>query len=92
MGFAYNIDEKTGHYIGLLKHKKGLFINTAAASEEEAHTMGLENALKKINDDGIFQFCGIKKVEQVIFHNVETADEETHKGYLKDAYKLGKKF
>jgi len=91
MGFAYNIDEKTGHF-GLLEHKKGLFINTAAASEEEAHTMGLEVALKKINNDGILQFCGIKKVEQVIFHNVGTADEETHKGYLKDAYKLGRKF
>ncbi|MCD6353296.1 MAG: NAD(P)H-dependent oxidoreductase [Proteobacteria bacterium] len=92
MGFAYSIDEKTGHYTGLLKHQKGLFINTAAASEEEASSTGLEVALKKINNDGILKFCGIKEVEQTIFHNVVMADDATRKGYLEETYKLGKDF
>jgi len=92
MGFAYDFDEKTGQYTGLLKHQKGLFINTAGASEEAAEMVGLEVALKKINNEGILQFCGIKEVLQTIFHNVVMADDATLKGYLEDTYQLGRNF
>ncbi|MBN2466513.1 MAG: NAD(P)H-dependent oxidoreductase [Deltaproteobacteria bacterium] len=92
MGFAYNIDEKTGHYAGLLKHRKAMVIGTAAASETEAKAAGLEDAFKKIDTDGIFRFCGIATVEEVIFHNVVAADDLTRRNYLNQAYTLGMTF
>lgn len=92
MGFAYILDEKDGHPIGLLKNQKVLIINTAGGTEEEAKMFGSTDALKKIEGDLRFKFCGINDVEHVIFYNVIMADEATLKGYLEEAESLGKNF
>lgn len=92
MGFAYSMDEKDGHPVGLLKNQKALIINTAGGTEEEAKMFGSSDALKKIEGDLMFKFCGITNVEQVIFYNVIMTDDATRKGYLEQAKNLGKNF
>ena len=92
MGFAYILDEKDGHPTGLLKNQKALIINTAGSTEEEAKMVGSTDALKKIEDDAILSFCGIKDVQHVIFYNVIMTDDATRKGYLEKARNLGKNF
>lgn len=92
MGFAYILDEKDGHPIGLLKNQKVLIINTAGGTEEEAKTFGSTDALKKVEGELRFPLCGITNIEHVIFYNVIMADEATLKGYLEEAENLGKNF
>jgi NAD(P)H dehydrogenase (quinone) len=92
MGFAYGYDEKTGDFQGLLKNKKALIINTAAANEEEAKTMGWADVPKKIEGDFILKLTGIGNVQHVLFYNVIKADDATRKGYLAKARDLGKNF
>jgi len=92
MGFAYALDEKEGHYTGLLKNQKALVINTAGGTEEEAKTYGSTDALKKIQDELKLGFCGINDVNHVIFYNVIMTDDATRKGYLEEARNLGKAF
>jgi Putative NADPH-quinone reductase (modulator of drug activity B) len=92
MGFAYGYDEKTGDFQGLLKNKKALIINTAAAKEEEAKTIGWADILKKIEGDFMLKFNGIDNVQQVIFYNVNMTDDATRKGFLEKARDLGKTF
>ena len=92
MGFAYMLDEKTGHLQGLLKNQKALIINTAGANEEEAKTMGMADVLKKIEGDFMLKFTGIGNVQHVLFYNVIMTDDATRKGYLEKARDLGKTF
>jgi len=92
VGFAYMIDIKEGKAWGLLKNQKALIINTAGGMEEDAKLTGSTDALKKIEDDLIFRFCGINDVQHVIFYNVILVDDATRKGYLEDARNLGKTF
>ncbi len=92
IGFAYMLDEKTGHPNGLLKNQKALIINTAAANEEEAKAEGMVDALKKIEDDIMLKFTGINNVQHVLFYNVIMTDDATRKGYLEKARELGKTF
>ena len=92
MGFAYMIDEKEGHPVGLLKNQKALVINTAGGTEEEAKMFGSTDALKKIEDELMLKFCGIKDVQHVVFYNVIMTDDATRKGYLEEARNLGKNF
>ena len=92
MGFAYILDEKDGHPIGLLKNQKVLIINTAGGTEEEGKEFGSTDALKKIEGGLKWGFCGISNIEHTIFHNVIMADEATLKEYLEKAENLGKNF
>ena len=92
MGFAYILDEKDGHPVGLLKNQKALIINTAGGTEEDANMLGSTDALKKIAGDLTLRFSGINNIEHVMFYNVTMADEATLKGYLEQAESLGKNF
>ena len=92
MGFAYMLDEKTGHPQGLLKNQKALIINTAGAKEEDSKTMGVPDVLKKIEGDFVLKFSGIDKVQHVLFYNVIMTDDPTRKEYLEKARDLGKTF
>jgi len=92
MGFAYGYDEKTGDFQGLLKNQKALIINTAAANEEEAKTMGWADVPKKIEGDFMLKFTGIGNVQHVLFFNVIKTDDATRKKYLEKARDLGKTF
>lgn len=92
LGFAYNFDEKDGHPIGLLKHKKAMVINTAGATEKDAKKAGSTDALKKTEVEGIFKFTGINDVQHVIFYDVIMTDDTTREGYLQKSRNLGKDF
>ena len=92
MGFAYMLDEKTGHPQGLLKNQKALIINTTGGTEEESKTMGGTDVLKKIEGDFMLKFTGIGNVQHVLFYNVIMTDDATRKGYLEKARDLGKTF
>ena len=92
LGFSYTFDEKDGHPIGILKHKKAIVINTAGAEEEIAKMTGSEDALKKAEVDDVFKFCGIDDVQHIIFYNVIMSDDRTRKGYLEKSRNLGEDF
>jgi NAD(P)H dehydrogenase (quinone) len=92
MGFAYRFDEKTGEPVGLLKHKKAVVINTAGAREEDAKASGMTDAINRTEVEGMFTFCGIRKTQHVVFHNVMMPDGKTRTKYLEEARELGKKF
>jgi NAD(P)H dehydrogenase (quinone) len=92
MGFAYTFEEKTGHPVGLLKHKKGLVINTAGAGEEDAEASGMTKTINRAEVEGVLKFCGVREAHHVIFYNVIMTDDETRRRYLEEAKRLGKTF
>jgi NAD(P)H dehydrogenase (quinone) len=92
MGFGYQFDEKTGHPVGLLKHKKGLVINTAGAREEDAEASGMTETINRAEVEGVLKFCGVRDAHHVIFYNVIMTNDETRRRYLEEAKRLGKDF
>lgn len=89
--FAYGFGE-SGLMVPLLKHHKALVINTGGGTREHFQDSGFEAAICKVMDDGVLGLCGIQNVEHVIFYNVIRADDNTRKGYLEQAYSLGRQF
>ncbi|MFC1868461.1 NAD(P)H-dependent oxidoreductase [Thermodesulfobacteriota bacterium] len=90
MGFAYMYDMEKKIPIGLLKHRKAVVMNTSGAIEERAQETEAAPMLKKIWCHEILGFFGIHNVEYTPFFNVINTDDETRKGYLEKARKLGK--
>jgi NAD(P)H dehydrogenase (quinone) len=95
-GFAFGLsmDGWKGDLKGripLLKHDKVLIMSTTLFNQE-AYEAGLKDALKRLVDDFAFRYPGIKKVEHAYYYAVSGADENTRKGYLKQAYLLGKEY
>lgn len=75
----------------LLQHKKALVINTTLFQEED-YKAHWEAPMTRIIDDWGLRYPGVRKVEHVYFYRVPVADDETRRGYLERAYKLGKEF
>ena len=48
--------------------------------------------MTRIIDEWGLRYPGVRRVEHVYFHRVTVADLETRKGYLEQAYWLGKHF
>ena len=90
-GFAYKITEKGGA-VGLLKHKRALFIITTGFQEQIYKASGAEDAMKKVYVDLTLKMMGVQNAEQVFLYGVSTVDDETRKRYLELAYRLGKEF
>ncbi len=95
-GFAFGLsmDGWNGNLKGripLLKHEKVQIISTTLFNQE-AYDAGLRESLKRLVDDFAFRYPGIKKVEHTYYYTVHGVDIETRKGYLQNAYKLGKEF
>lgn len=88
-GFAYKWSEKG--FEGLLNLKKALLINTTANSELDWKSSGVQDATEKVVDRSL-KMCGIPRVEHVFLYSVSSVDNETRKGYLQRAYRLGKEF
>ncbi len=75
--FAYN---ETG-VEGLLKGKTAhLFINTGNRSEV-LEQIGMHTALKKVNEEGIFGFCGMT-AKTTFFGNIAMGSDDERKEYL----------
>lgn len=62
-----------------------------ATSIEYWQTSEADEAMKTIMEDS-FISCGIQNFEQVLLSGVQSVDDETRKGYLELAYRLGKEF
>ena len=92
MGFAYRFDERDGRPVGMLKLRKGMVINTAGASEEDAKTSGMKDAIRQAEATGVFTFCGIREVIHAVFYDVMRTDDKTRGRYLEEARRLGRDF
>jgi NAD(P)H dehydrogenase (quinone) len=96
LGFAFAItpDAWKGDIRGrvpLLEHEKALIIQTTIF-DKRAYQAGLADAMRVLIDEFGFQYPGIKKVEHVYFYAVHGADDATRRGYLDEAYRLGREF
>lgn len=96
LGFAFAItpDAWKGDIRGrvpLLKHEKALIIQTTIF-DRRAYQAGLADAMRVLIDEFGFQYPGIKKVEHAYFYAVHGADDATRRGYLDEAYRLGREF
>jgi hypothetical protein len=49
-------------------------------------------ACTRIIDDWGLGYPGVKKVEHIYFYRVPVTDDETRRGYLDQAYRLGRDF
>jgi len=95
-GFAYSLSPEgwKGDIKGripLFKQKKALLISTTLF-DQAAYQDGLKDAMGKLIDDFGFRYPGIKEVEHVYFYSVGVVGPDTRKGYLQEAYRLGKEY
>ena len=78
-GYAFNYGEKGSG--GLLTEKTAqLYICTGNPGEYYEES-GMYDAQRRVNDEGIFGFCGIKS-SIIFFGNVAMGTDELRKGYL----------
>jgi NAD(P)H dehydrogenase (quinone) len=75
-----------------MKHRKALIMTPTFFRERDYQASGCQAAITKLIDDFGFRYPGIETVEHVYFYAVGAVDEETRKGYLREAYRLGHEF
>jgi NAD(P)H dehydrogenase (quinone) len=78
--FAYVYE--TAGARGLLTGKTGSVICTTGFSNEEYEQLGMHDALRLINGEVIFHFCGITPVKTVFFGNIAGASPEMRANWL----------
>ena len=96
-GFAYSLNESGWRgdvkgRVSLLKLKKALIINTLFFKEQVYKEVGLLDAMRITIDEWGLKYPGIPQVDHVYFSGVYAVDDETRKGWLEQAYHLGKEF
>ena len=89
--FAFRFKEG-GLVEGLLRHRRALVLNTTGASALLYRTFGFGKPLQQSFCDWTLRFCGIKEVEQVLFHEVVNTDDAARAKYLVEARRLGREF
>jgi NAD(P)H dehydrogenase (quinone) len=77
--------------VPLLSHEKALIMQTTLF-DQHAYQDGLAGAMKLLVAEYCLHYPGIKTVEHVLFHAVYGADDATRRGYLDQAYRLGREF
>ena len=60
--------------------------------ESDYRDSGCGAAIERLVDDFGFRYPGIEQVEHVYFYAVGAVDEQTRRGYLQQAYRLGHEF
>ena len=75
----------------LFKHEKALLISTTLF-DEQAYNDGFRDAMTRLIDDFGFCYPGVKQVEHVYFYSVGAVGVEGRRGYLQEAYRLGKEY
>jgi len=79
-GFAFAIEGD--RLTGLLGGKKAIIINTTGAPREAFVKTGYEDAMEKMVDIGIFEFCEMKVIAHKYLYAVPDADEAARKQML----------
>jgi NAD(P)H dehydrogenase (quinone) len=77
--------------VPLLQHEKALVMSTTLFNEED-YKADWEAPMTRIIDDWGLRYPGVKKVEHVYFYGVFMTDDETRRGYLERAHRLGREF
>ena len=95
-GFAYTLDRDgwNGHLEGrvpLLTQQKGLLITPTFFMQEE-YEKGWQQAVDTIACDWGLRMAGVRETQHVYFYAVGSVDEATRRGYLDQAYQLGRDF
>jgi NAD(P)H dehydrogenase (quinone) len=97
-GFVYTMSEEgwlhgeLGGRQPLMKQKKALIMTPTFFRERDYRESGCGAAIERLVDDFGFRYPGIETVEHVYFYAVQAVDDETRRGYLQQAYKLGREF
>ncbi len=78
-GFAFEYGEAGPR--ALLEGKTAKLFISMGTPNEYYEQSGMFNAQRRVNDEGIFGFCGIKS-ETTFFGNVAMGSDELRKGYL----------
>jgi len=96
LGFAFGITAEGwgGDIRGrvpLLRHEKALVIQTTVF-DRQAYDEGLGQAMRLLISEFGLRYPGIRDVQHVFLHAVYGADDATRRGYLDQAYRLGKEF
>ncbi len=73
-GFAYIY--KGNKVIGLLSDKKAIILNSTGTPSELYEKSGFHKSMRQVIDEGIFKFCGFKKVTHIFFGAVPMLTEE----------------
>ncbi len=82
-----------GHRIeGLLDHERALVLNTAGGGGPLYLALGFDGPMKKTFCEWTLKYCGVRKVKQVIFHDVVKTGDSSRARYLKQARKLGRAY
>ncbi len=76
-GFAYMY--KGNKVVGLLTDKRAVIINSNGSPYDFYEKAGYYNAIKKVTDEGIFAFCGFKRIKHIFFGGImnKTPEEKT---------------
>ena len=95
-GFAYDLTAEAwrGDISGRrpkLTHKKALILQTTIF-DKRAYDGGLREAMRMVIDEFTLTYPGIQNVEHQYFYAVHGADDATRRGYLDQAYDLGRQF
>jgi NAD(P)H dehydrogenase (quinone) len=95
-GFAYALTPEgwQGYVKGrvpLLNHRKALVISTTLFREEGYKPL-LEKVMAGTVDEWALHYPGVKKIEHVYFYGVPVVSDEIRRGYLEQAYNLGKTY
>lgn len=89
-GFGYKLNAEDP--IPLLKGKKAATIFTSGSPEKLYRESGMEESLKQMIKEGLFDFCGFQTVGQLYFGNVILASDEERENMLKKVRELALKF
>lgn len=82
--FSYGIAYKQGKNgsEGLLKDKKVFIFSPMGTSNETYNKNGMTDAMKRVSEVGIFNFCGMKVEQHAFFGDVPNVEEKVRKQYL----------
>ena len=67
-GFAYMY--KGNKVVGLLTDKSAIIINSNGSPYDFYERNGFYNAIRKVSDEGIFAFCGFKRIKHLFFGGI----------------------
>ena len=79
-GFAYMVGQNGPE--GMLAEKSVQLIINSGTPNEMLESMGFQAALLKVNEEGIFKFCGMR-VNSTFFGNITMSTDSERKEYLK---------
>ena len=85
-GFAYK-SNGNGLIQPLLTDKKALLINTLGQSREE-YERGMFQAMNRVNEEGVFGFCGIKVIGQLYYASIHSVSEQEKEQFFVEAERV----